>query len=96
MLMLISKAYVIRYLLKLWLGNRVRLFVCVLLTEFVEVCLYAVRSWYRANDTGFLKSAPFINQTTLTANIILDRDRKRDRHTEIIPEYPFYADLGLL
>jgi len=49
---------------------------CVLLTEFVKVGVYAVRSWYGANNSSFLKGAPFMNQTTLTTNIILEREKK--------------------
>lgn len=85
----ISKPYLIRDLLKhrLRLANHVFSVAFqvarVLLTEFVKVCVYAVRSWYGANDTSFLEGAPFMNQTSLTTNIILGREEKGDINTLI-------------
>lgn len=41
------------------------------LTQLVEVCVDTVRSWYRADQSGFDEGAPFVHKHSLAANIIL-------------------------
>lgn len=45
--------------------------VCMHLTQLVEVCVDAVRTRYRADQSGFDEGAPFVHQHSLTTNIIL-------------------------
>ena len=45
-----------------------------ILTQLVEVCVTAIRSWYRANQTGLEECCPLVNQTSLTAHVILNQD----------------------
>lgn len=45
--------------------------VCVYLTQLVEVCVDAVRSWNRADQSGFDEGAPFVHKYSLASNIIL-------------------------
>lgn len=41
------------------------------LTQLVEVCVDAVRSWYRADQSGFDEGAPLAHQHSLATDIIL-------------------------
>lgn len=41
------------------------------LTQLVEVCVNAMRSWYRADQSDFDEGAPFVHQHSLATNIIL-------------------------
>ena len=45
--------------------------VCVYLTQLVKVCVDAVRSRYRADQSGFDEGTPLVHQHSLTSNIIL-------------------------
>ena len=45
------------------------------LTQLVEVSVTAVGSWYRADQTGLEECRPLVDQTSLTAHVILVRDK---------------------
>ena len=49
----------------------------VYLTKLVEVCVNAMRSWYRAEQSGFYEGAPLINQNSLSSNIILAENTEK-------------------
>lgn len=47
------------------------------LTKLVEVCVNAMRSWYRTHQSGFYEGAPLIDQNSLTSDIILEKNTER-------------------
>lgn len=55
--------------------------VCLCLTQLVEVCVYAMRSWYRADQPSFDEGAPLVDQHSLASNVILAE--KTEIHTVI-------------
>lgn len=46
-------------------------YMCVCLTQLVKVCVYAMRSWYGADQPGFDEGAPLVDQHSSPSNIIL-------------------------
>lgn len=50
---------------------------CSELTQLIEVCVTAIGSWHRADQTGLEKCCPLVHQTSLASHIILIQKQLR-------------------
>lgn len=63
---------------------------CVCVTQLVEVCVDAVGTWDGTHQPGFDEGAPFVDEHSLAADVILwqqteiqRRERKKKRYTSV-------------
>lgn len=57
---------------------------CGHLTQLVKVCVYAMRSWYGADEPRFDERAPLVDQHSLASNIILaEKNRAAIKHVSL-------------
>lgn len=45
------------------------------LTQLIEICVTAISSWYRADQTGLEECRPLVHQTPLTPHVILSQNK---------------------